>query len=432
MEGKRRRKGRRSLLDRRKNAERRLKQANSAEVLNVPVVEQVPVPPAMHSSPPPSTASLISFLGVAAPRSTDSSSSSSFMHSNLPCSAANPSTGSVPPSQADLPPLSSSSICTPSENTICLPDDHWQMIGYDCETQYCRIEKSSSGASKVTSSVIIYTDKSWDVYINESKVPATSPVLARFPQHMSHLQVSELLHAVHTAWRCPGNPEEKFVNLCTKKGGEMRGERGHGDVISHIDNTVVVDDQGRSYSCTVRRFDCDIGRCKACSSYRDTLRSTLSRQQRSGDHISTSSHTPYFNLTPSEKDMRLRNLHNSLKDANKEIATLEEKIRRISKEQALDLQVRTFPPVENYRPQAICQNGCAECHTFQCPDCRAGSNRWGATSHTHMHVGVIEVLYCIATFSESQLKVKRGRDHPPLDLALHLHPFLFQTSYIQK
>ena len=36
-------------------------------------------------------------------------------------------------------------------------------------------------------------------------------------------------------------------------------------------------------------------------------------------------------------------------------------------------------------------------------------NRWGATSHTHMWVWL---MFCIATFYKSQLKVKRGRAHP--------------------
>lgn len=63
----------------------------------------------------------------------------------------------------------------------------------------------------------------------------------------------------------------------------MRGERGHGDTVAFIDSTAVVDSEERSYSCSVRRVDCEIicishTRCKQCNSFRDTLRCSLSRQ----------------------------------------------------------------------------------------------------------------------------------------------------------
>ena len=82
-------------------------------------------------------------------------------------------------------------------------------------------------------------------------------------------QVLTLLDIVHSAVRCLGNPEVKFVDICRRRGGEMRGERGHGDVIAFIDMHEVIDERGEVYPGTLRRKDCDILgrsiRCKPCN-----------------------------------------------------------------------------------------------------------------------------------------------------------------------
>lgn len=159
------------------------------------------------------------------------------------------------------------------------------------ETQYYRIEKAENGVCGVTLSVIIHGDNSWKVFARNREVPATNSLLRRFPDGIlpSSGNAMQLVHAVHKAVICPGNPEEKFVSMCEKKGGKMKGERGHGDTVAFIDNTAVIDSAGKSYSCSVRRTDCEVicecngiypTRCKTCNSYRDTLRSSLSRQVR--------------------------------------------------------------------------------------------------------------------------------------------------------
>lgn len=159
------------------------------------------------------------------------------------------------------------------------------------ETQYYRIEKAENGLCSVTVSVIIHCNNSWKVFVHNREVPATNSILSTFPDSIlpSSDTAMQLVHAVHRAALCPGNPEEKFVSMCKSKGGKMKGERGHGDTVSFIDDTAVIDSEGRSYSCSVRRTDCEMicerkgiypTRCKTCNSYRDTLRSSLSRQVR--------------------------------------------------------------------------------------------------------------------------------------------------------
>ncbi len=93
-------------------------------------------------------------------------------------------------------------------------------------------------------------------------------------------------------------------------------------------------------------MDCDVGkgdfpnRCRSCSAFRNTLRSTLSRELKevTKDHTSTSSHTCYCNLTPDEKDERLKNLHRSLLSAKQHSSALEAKFAAQIQAQSLPLQ----------------------------------------------------------------------------------------------
>ena len=86
--------------------------------------------------------------------------------------------------------------------------------------------------------------------------------------------------------------------------------------------------------------DCDIlGRSIRCNDFRNSLRSTLSKQQAiTKDNTSSISHTNYSHLTSAEKDARLKNLHDSLKVATRKLSTLEGKIKRIMETQAIHLE----------------------------------------------------------------------------------------------
>ena len=84
-----------------------------------------------------------------------------------------------------------------------------------------------------------------------------------------------------------------------------------------VDNSLVTDHSWNQYRCTVRRVDCDMLcerssryplHCKSCQAFRSTLRSMVSRQSNESDsHTSASSHTRYCDLTPGEKDKRMKN-----------------------------------------------------------------------------------------------------------------------------
>ena len=211
------------------------------------------------------------------------------------------------------------------------------------------MEEGSSGLGEVTASVIIDADHTWNVYVGEKKVPDTCGVLARFQSPLTDEKLSDMIKAIDNADLCPGNPDEKFISVVKDKGEIIvRGARGTGDVIASIDNSVVRDHSGKQYQCTVRRVDCDLLcekssqyplRCKSCQSFRSTLRSMVSRQSNDRDsRTSASSHTRYCDLTPAEKDKRLKNLHQALKASNQKVKRLQAKIDKLIANEAVRLQ----------------------------------------------------------------------------------------------
>ena len=216
-------------------------------------------------------------------------------------------------------------------------------------TQYCKIERTELGVLKVVMSVVIQMDTTWSIFIFDKEVPNTCRIFDDFPDHLPLQRQIELVETVHKAAVCPGNPEDRFVSLCKRRGGEVRGERGRGSAVAYIDNNVVIDSQGTKYCCSVRRTDCDLlcgrnsgfpVRCKSCNNFRCALRSTVSRDQRQDgkDHTLSDSCTNYIYITSAEKDSRLKNMHTSLVSARQRNSALEAKIASLIKSHSLPLQ----------------------------------------------------------------------------------------------
>ena len=189
----------------------------------------------------------------------------------------------------------------------------------------------------------------WTACVGDKKVPDACDVLARFRSSpLIDDKLSDMIKAVDNAVLCPDNPDEKFVSAYKDEGGCMRGGRGNGDVVAFIDKSSVADHSGKQYQYTVRRVDCDMLcerssqyplRCKSCQSMRSTLRSLVSCQSNESDsHTSASSHTRYRDLTPAEKDERMKNLHCALKVSNQKVKRLQAKVDKLITNQSVCLQ----------------------------------------------------------------------------------------------
>ena len=176
------------------------------------------------------------------------------------------------------------SFITP-DNCLSLPC-HWQKLS---DTQFCKVEEGSSGLGEVTASVVLDSNRTCNVYIGHTKVPADCDILSRFLSYLPASELSDLIRCVENAVLCPVNPDENFVSVCKAKGGVAKGERGHGDVVAFIDNSPFTDHSGKQYQCTVRRADYEVLcekssrhplRCKSCQSFRASLRSLVHCQSK--------------------------------------------------------------------------------------------------------------------------------------------------------
>lgn len=122
-----------------------------------------------------------------------------------------------------------------SASRITVLPENWQshMNGEDVNNYY-QLETPTNLSSL---SVIVHGDQTWNVFVYGMKVPRTNTLLQGFPDCISAPTLTELIDTVNLAVFCPGNPENKFVEICQKRGGVFRGERGLGQVVASIDST---------------------------------------------------------------------------------------------------------------------------------------------------------------------------------------------------
>lgn len=197
----------------------------------------------------------------------------------------------------------------------------------------------------MTASVVIdETEKSWKVHVHGNEVPSTCNVLSRYPTHISSaLTLCELIATIDNSVLCPGNPDEKFVELYDKK-GEVKGDRGNGTVVAVVKEASVEDLQGNPCSKTIRRVDCDViidrssFHCENCRLFRKTLRSAYCRKKENQhENTMASSHAKYSSLTSEEKSLRLKNIHQSLRRTQQQVKNLEEKISMLVEKNSISL-----------------------------------------------------------------------------------------------
>ena len=151
---------------------------------------------------------------------------------------------------------------------------NWQICSSSFSTEYFKL--STEPPTHVLSSVTIHQDGTWDVVSLSQKVNHASSLFNEFGRCVQSADnILRLIHQVDRASHCPANPEERFLEVCRRKGGKIKGERGNGREVGYLDDSAT--------EFTVRSRSCDIltedrARCKACNSLRGTLRSCISRQ----------------------------------------------------------------------------------------------------------------------------------------------------------
>ena len=231
---------------------------------------------------------------------------------------------------------------------VAIPANWHTCVGHS-SVEYCQLMKDVNGMPQVSKRVRVYNNYSWSVLVQDHKVDDSCDVLSHFPQTFeTSNQISMVVKSVDRAFICPGNPDQRFVDVCQSKGGTISGQSGNGDTVAFIDKHGVIDSRGQSYPCTVRRVDCDFlcspsaqcpQRCRSCQVLRTTLRSSISRSTNTSDaRTNPSSHTQYRSLSVCEKDIRLRNLHCSLRVLKQRICRLEARLERLTESEGLSLR----------------------------------------------------------------------------------------------
>ena len=161
-------------------------------------------------------------------------------------------------------------------------------------------------------------------------------LLSSFPAKLTHEQLQRLLNILERSPVCPGNPDEKFVELVKAKKGKIMSANGK-HVAAALDCAGEVCISGQHYSETVRASTCELlttsPRCGQCEAYRNTLRSlhhkfvkhqTISPSR----HTNVSSHTNYRYLNTPQKQTRMKVLKQTLDSAKQKIAYFQEQIKQ--------------------------------------------------------------------------------------------------------
>ena len=81
----------------------------------------------------------------------------------------------------------------------------------------------SCGVYQPTVTVLLEQNSSWSVHLFGKKVPAACWLLSEFPSKVSSPTIiSQLISCVNEAKLCPGNVDNRYVDICEKRGGTMR------------------------------------------------------------------------------------------------------------------------------------------------------------------------------------------------------------------
>lgn len=222
-----------------------------------------------------------------------------------------------------------------------VPPD-WVVYESEEALQFCLM---NSNPPTVSRSVSVNADFTWYVHANKRVVPRDNEVIRRLPEKVSSVSnLTDILSTVKTARKCPGNPEEHFVQVLEKRGGSVVGVNGKVSAI--IDNQEDIVSGGITYSKTIRHSDCEgfcsadttnLRRCPCCKKYRSQLHVMYSRQSKASDRVSHSSHTNYRFLSSAEKDERLHNLQRAKVAESKCNKHLSEKVNELIDKEGVSL-----------------------------------------------------------------------------------------------
>lgn len=193
------------------------------------------------------------------------------------------------------------------------------------------IVSSQSSTSKqplrVTHSLTVNEDLTWEVFVLGHRINAAKTCLRHIPSHLGVDSLSRLIQLAEGSNVCPGNPDERFVELISSKKGNKITSRDE-CTKAYIDDGYDVKFKGKIYTSTVRTTSCTIlshgSRCVLCNQYRPLLRSLHSRWLRKRKNPAKQVNNRY--LSTPQKEEKLRMLQVRAQAAEIEVRKLKKKI----------------------------------------------------------------------------------------------------------
>ena len=201
-----------------------------------------------------------------------------------------------------------------------LDKSFWIDITTDAQSalKYCHLtctSCSSHNANPVslTFTIIINKDCTWKFYVGSCLIDVSKiPCLAHVSKIIDANGAISMFKMLQMYRVCPGNPDEKFVDMLEKSrtGSITLHGKAHSAIIDHGGVTK----DGCSYSKTVRVLNCSMvipitsPRCEACIKYRNTLRANFSKYAKATPEpvsIQTSSHTNLRYMSTQQRSVRL-------------------------------------------------------------------------------------------------------------------------------
>ncbi len=147
----------------------------------------------------------------------------------------------------------------------------------------CKINSQSSSSSQppiITHSLRVNADLSWKLTVHGHEVtPTSTTLLSNIPEHINASTIMNLLSILEKCSICPGNCDERFVDMVNAHKGKLLARSG--EVRAYCESGFPVSCGGSVVSTTVRTSACPIitpqGRCSLCNDYRKQLRMSHSR-----------------------------------------------------------------------------------------------------------------------------------------------------------
>ena len=215
-----------------------------------------------------------------------------------------------------------------------------------CGLTISKVEgRGESRPNSIARSMVVSSDLTWHIAVNENVLPTTSTYFSALPQKIASLQdLLSTLECVDSLSSCVGNDDDKFIPLIAARKGSFRNPSGtpFGTFITpytlNLALLFVLGSDIVAYhdiSCnTIRCTDCMVlvprantaSRCERCRDYRKNLSGLLTRYHNGKtkrlDGSDPQSHTNYRYLSTQEKDKRLQRLHQQHRMSEKKLTRL--------------------------------------------------------------------------------------------------------------